>query len=96
MNYFELIPKKIEELSNIEFVSEKNESLKCEVINSILEGINKEVLNSKLKNEHDKIVNEINENSNIQIITKKKNDQEILSLLDDLIQDHKAQNNLKK
>ena len=41
-------------------------------------------------------VNEIIENSNIQLITKGKNDQEIIDLIDDLILDLKEQNNLKK
>jgi len=45
---------------------------------------------------HNKIIKEINENSNIQIISKNKNDQEISDLLDELIQDHKDQSNLKK
>ena len=39
---------------------------------------------------------EINENSIIQMIVKNKEDKNILDLLDELIQDHKDQSNLKK
>ena len=38
----------------------------------------------------------MNENSNIQMIIKNKTDEEILGLLDELIQDHKDQSNLRK
>ena len=38
----------------------------------------------------------INENSNIQIIIKDKSENQVSNLLDELIQDHKDQGNLKK
>ena len=38
----------------------------------------------------------MNENSNIQMIIKNKTDEDILGLLDELIQDHKDQSNLRK
>ena len=50
----------------------------------------------KKLNTYDKIIREINENSNIQIIIKNKNDEEVSNLLDELIQDHKEQSNLRK
>ena len=59
------------------------------------EGNDKEVINEKIKTDYDKIIREINENSNIQIIIKNKNE-DILNLLDELIQDHKEQSNLRK
>ncbi len=96
LNYVELALKKIEELSEIEFLSEKNESLKSVVISLLTEGNNLEAINLKIKNEYINIIKEINENSNIQIIVKNKNDQEILGLLDELIQDHIGQSNLRK
>ena len=46
--------------------------------------------------EYSKIIKEINENSNVQIIAKNKSDQDILELLNELIKDHKEQDNLKK
>ena len=86
----------MEELSEIEFLSEKNETLKNEIISSLAEGNNRETISLKINTDFDKIIKEISENSNIQIITKNKTDQEILELLDELIQDHKEQTNLRK
>ena len=96
LNYLELAFKKIEELSEIEFLSEKNESLKSVIITSLTEGTNREIINTKVNTGYTNIIKEINENSNIQLITKNKTDQEILELLDELIDDHKEQTNLRK
>jgi len=96
LNYVELALKKIEELSEINFISEKNESLKSAVINSFSEENKIEIVNTIINNEYKNVIKEINENSNIQIIAKNKTDQDILDLLDELINDHKEQSNLKK
>ena len=96
LNNLELASRKIEELSNIEFLDEKNQSLKNLIITSLIEGNDREVISSKIDISYEKIIKEIYENSSIQIITKKKTDQDILELLDELIQSHKEQNNLKK
>ena len=86
----------MEELSEIEFIAEKNENLKNIIITSLGEENNKEFLKRKIYKDYEKIVNEINENSNIQIISKNKSDQNIINLLEDLILDHKEQTNLRK
>ena len=96
LNFLELVSKKIEELSQIKFLSEKNEELKNTIITSLVNGQNSEDIKLKIKIEHSKIIEEINENSNIQIITKNKNEEEIFGYLNGLIQDHKEQNNLRK
>ena len=96
LNYFELASKKMEELSELVFLAEKNESLKNVIITSLTDGNDKETLNLKIKSGYDKIINEINENSNIQIIIKNKTDQDILDLLNELILDHIEQSNLRK
>ena len=96
LEYFDLVLDKTEELTNIEFISEKNDSLKNIILDSLNKGMNKNLLNSKIKMDYGEIITEINENSNIQIITKNKTDQEILDLLHELMQDHKDQSNLKK
>ena len=96
LNYLEIVLKKLESLSEIEFISEKNEGLKKEITSYIIEGDNKEIVFKKININYDKIIKEINENSNIQIITKNKNDEEVSNLLDDLIKDHKEQSNLRK
>ena len=86
----------MEDLSEIEFLAEKNESLKKEITNYLIEGNDKKVINDKISLSYEKIIREIKENSNIQIIIKNKSEENILSLLDELIQDHKEQTNLKK
>ncbi len=96
LNYLNLVSKKIEELSEIKFLSEKNESLKTDIIGALTEGRDINSIKLKIINGYDKIIKEINENSNIQIISKNKDDQNILGLLDELIEDHKEQSNLKK
>ena len=70
--------------------------MKSEIINSLTEGNNKEDIISKIHIEYDEIIKEINENSNIQIITKNKNDHDVLNLLHELIQNYKEQSNLRK
>ena len=97
LNYFEIASKKLEELSEIEFISEKNDSLK-NVIISALSNSNSKNDNAleKIRKEYQDLSDEIEENSNIQITTKDKNNQDILDLLDGLILDFKEQGNLKK
>ena len=62
----------------------------------ILEGNDKDNINSKINTAENPVAKEINENANIQIITKNKKEKDILYLLDELIQDHQDQSNLKK
>jgi DNA primase len=96
LNYQEIASKKFEELTAIEFISEKNQSLKSLVITSFIEESGKEALSSEIQNTYQKIIQEINENSSIQLITKNKKDEDISNLLHELIEDHKEQCNLKK
>ncbi len=96
LNYKKIALKKIEELSNINFIDKKNESLKNILVNSIIDGNDFSEIKTKTNKDFEKIINEINSNSNIQIITKNKTDQNLTELLDELIQDYKDQNNLKK
>ena len=97
LNYFEIASKKLEELSEIEFISEKNESLKNTIITALSNNNSKNVnALEKIRKEYQDLSDEIEENSNIQITTKDKNDQDILDLLDELIRDFKEQDNLKK
>ena len=86
----------MEDLSEIDFLSEKNESLKKEITSYLIDGDDAEVINEKININYKKIIREINENSNIQIIIKNKNEEEVITLLDELIKDHKEQSNLRK
>ena len=96
LNHLDLGLEKLEDLSNLKFVSEKNENLKSIIINSIYEGGNEELIVSRINSEYQNIITEINENSNIRMIIKNKSDQEISDFLNELIQDHKDQSSLKK
>tara|TARA_B100001093_G_scaffold484474_1_gene517921 strand:- start:266 stop:1048 length:783 start_codon:yes stop_codon:yes gene_type:complete len=96
LNYIQITSKKLEELSEIEFLSDKNESLKNTIITALSEGSSKENIQNKVDAEYKKLIDEIRENSNIQMITKDKGDQDILDLLNELILDFQEQNNLKK
>ena len=96
LNYFEIASKKIEELSEIEFFSDKNESLKNTIISAISSGDKKDDIKIKINTGYEKLMDEIKENSNIQLVTKDKTDQDILDLLNELIFSLKEQGNLKK
>ena len=96
LNYLEIASKKLEDLLEIEFLAEKNESLKKEITTHLIEGNDIDSINKKINIDYEKIIKEINENSNIQIIIKNKNDEEVTNLLDELLKDHKEQSNLRK
>jgi len=96
LNYFEIASKKLEELSEINFISEKNENLKNTIIDTITERVSKEVIQEKINTEYKDLSEEIKENSNIEMIVRDKTDQDILDLLNELILDFKEQRNLKK
>jgi DNA primase len=96
LNYLEIASKKIEELSEIKFISEKNESLKNTIVSVLIRGSNKDDMHEKIKTEFKNLSEEIKENSNVQMIIKGKTNQEILDLLNELILDFNKQCNLKK
>jgi len=96
LNYSKIITDKIEELSNLDFYSEKNNELKNEIIKSILKEENTEKLVSNISNNYEKIFKHIQEFSNIQMILRGKNFGQIAEFLDELIMDFKEQNNIKK
>ena len=96
MNYAQIASKKLEQLSSTEFLEEKNENLKTICINHLTDEKKKEDIKSIINKENEKILDEIKENSNIQIITENKSDQEISDILEELMQDHRDQSNLKK
>ena len=96
LNYLEIACKRLKTLSDIKFLADKNEKLKKEITTYLTEGRNKEAISKKINNNYEKIIKEINENSNIQIITKNKNEEEVVNLLDELFKDHEEQSNLRK
>ena len=96
LNYLDTAFKKLEELSEIEFLTEKNENLKTAIVTSLSEGQDKHTIRAKINSGYEKIIKEMNENSNIQMIVKNKSNEDISELLDELIQDYKEQSNLRK
>ena len=96
LNYLDIASKKLEDLSEIKFLSEKNETLKREIITFLINGNDKEVINKKIHSSYEKIIKEINESSSIQTIIKNKEEKEIESLIIELIKDHNEQSNLRK
>ena len=96
LNYISIASKKIEELSELVFFSDKNESLKKLIISMIIEESDEENIQLKININYNKLIQEINDNSSIQIITKAKNDNDILELLSELLAELKELNNLKK
>ena len=96
LNYLDIASKKLEDLSEIKFLSEKNETLKREIITFLINGNDKEAINKKIHSSYEKIIKEINESSSIQTIIKNKEEKEIESLIIELIKDHNEQSNLRK
>ena len=96
MNHFSIVSKKIEEFSNLEFIYEKNENLKNDIIKFHSEGMDEIELQTKINSSYKNLIQEIKEKSNIQLIIKNKNKQEINEIVDELILEFKEQNNLRK
>ncbi len=96
LNYTKIITERLEELSNIKFLAEKNHNFKMNIVNLLEQGHDNVSIQSKINSLDQEILREIIENSNIQIIIKNKSDSEISDLLEELFQDHKQQRNLKK
>ena len=96
LNHPKVSSNKLEELSNMDFLDQKNQKLKQDIVNYLLERSNQNDTNFTVSNKFKTIIEEINELSNIKLITINKTDKDILDLLDELIQDHKDQSNLKK
>ena len=66
------------------------------LITSLTDGKDKDDINIKIENDYGNTLKEINENSNIQIITANKTNQEVSELLEELINEHREEENLKK
>ena len=96
LNYLDVVSKKVEELTEIIFLSKKNESLKKLIISLLLEGNDKKTIETKTKASYLNLIEEIKENSSIQIITEAKNNEAILDLLNELLSELKELNDLKK
>ena len=96
LNYLDVSLKKIEELAELVFLSEKNENLKKLIISLLLEGNDKDTIKLKISEKFEKLIKEIKENSSIHIIAKAKNEEDIFDLFTELLNELKELNNLRK
>ena len=96
LNYFNISSKRLDELSQIEFVCEKNESLKKTIISAYNLKNDESTVRTQIEQDYKNLITEIRENSNIQLIVKGKEEEEILNLLDEFINDFKEQKYLRK
>jgi DNA primase len=96
LNYLDVASQDIKSINEVKFTSEKNESLKKLIINLLIEGIDEKTIRSKISSDYEKLVKEIHENSSIKIITKAKDDEAMLELLNELMLELKELGSLKK
>ena len=96
LNYLDVASQDIKSINEVKFTSEKNESLKKLIINLLTEGIDEKTIRSKISSDYEKLVKEIHENSSIKIITKAKDDEAMLELLNELMLELKELGSLKK
>ena len=96
LNNINITSKKLEELSEIVFETKDHEDLKNIIIKLISEGKDKLEISAQIEERYQNSINVINKNSNMQLITKNKSEQDIIDMLDDLIQNYKEENSLKK
>ena len=96
LNFPKIVLKKLEDLSELEFVSEQNEKLKSFLISILSEDGDMKQKKDLIAKEYNKLIEEIENNSNIKLLTKGKSDQDIFELIDELILELKEQSDLKR
>ena len=88
---------RIEDISKISFSNKDNEGFKNEIVKLILsDNCSKEIIMEKFSISHKKLIEDIYSNSNVRLITNKKNDQEIINIIDELISDYNKEFQQKK
>ncbi len=96
LNHFDITLERASEILKIQLLSEKNESLKKMILSQLLEGLDHNEVKLKINSEFKNLIEEIHEHSSIQIILESKNKENISELLNELIEEIKELNNLKK
>jgi len=87
---------KLEDLVKIDFTNEQNNELKKELIGHLNANDIFENSKPKISEKHHKLVNEIEKNTNLKNILLKKEDDDREEILNDLIEELKEMNHLKK
>ena len=96
INYPEASEIKLEELSEIKFSSEKNETLKKDLLKIFSSKGEKDKLRNDITNKEKIFLKEIEKNVNLKVILDKKNVDEIEKILSDLIFDLQEMGHMKK
>ena len=96
INYPEASEIKLEELSEIKFSSEKNETLKKDLLKIFSSKEEKDKLKNDITNKEKIFLKEIEKNVNLKVILDKKNVDEIEKILSDLIFDLQEMGHMKK
>ena len=96
INYPDASEIKLEELSEIKFSSEKNETLKKDLLKIFSSKEEKDKLKNDITNKEKIFLKEIEKNVNLKVILDKKNVDEIEKILSDLIFDLQEMGHMKK
>ena len=96
INYPDASEIKLEELSEIKFSSEKNETLKKDLLKIFSSKGEKDKLRNDITNKEKIFLKEIEKNVNLKVILDKKNVDEIEKILSDLIFDLQEMGHMKK
>tara|TARA_B110000967_G_scaffold149134_1_gene152837 strand:- start:1250 stop:3028 length:1779 start_codon:yes stop_codon:yes gene_type:complete len=96
LNYLDPTIKKTNDLFKIVFSNDKNEELKNEILDQLKTNDIFENNKPKIDKKYLSLVNEIEKNTNLKNILIKKNDDERVEILNDLIEELKEMNHLKQ
>jgi DNA primase len=96
LNYLNIAKSKTEDLLKINFSNEQNEDLKKEIINQLKFDSSLEDNKPKIDERYNILVNEIEKNTNLKNILLKKEEEERIEILNDLIEELKEMNHLKQ
>ncbi len=96
VNYLEIVQKKIEEISEINFSDNVGENLKTEIIKLCSKSLSHEQIIQNIETDFKDFINTMSQNANIRLILHSKNIDSIEEIFDELLQDLKELNNQKK
>ena len=96
LNYLNLAKNKKDDLFKINFSNKQNEELKKEIISQLKSSDIFENNKPKIDEKYQSLVNEIEKNTNLKNILLKKDNEERVEILDDLIEELKEMNHLKQ
>ena len=96
LNYLNLAKNKKDDLFKINFSNKQNEELKKEIISQLKSSDTFENNKPKIDEKYQSLVNEIEKNTNLKNILLKKDNEERVEILDDLIEELKEMNHLKQ